>query len=63
MAKQTKETWGGARPGSGRFPVKDKKIPVFTSVLTSHVEAVGGMEEAKKIAAQAIKRAADRLKG
>jgi hypothetical protein len=59
MEKQT--TRGGARPGAGRKPKKDKKVPIFSYVEGSYVDAVGGKLVAKAISEKAIIRAAKNI--
>ena len=57
-----KKSHGGKRKGSGRKPVDDPKLTLSIYPLTSYVEAVGGQDEAKTIAVNAIERQAKKMK-
>ena len=54
MKPKKKSTRGGARAKSGRKPIEDKKIAVTFYVRQSEVDKVGGVENAKIIAAAAV---------
>lgn len=56
MATQKKH--GGKRNGAGRKPADRKKTSVFAYVYEDEIAAVGGREQAKTIAEQAIQRKA-----
>ena len=54
MAKKVR---GGAREGSGRKPVEDKKIPLTLYIRQSAIDKLGS-DNAKEIGIKAIDKAA-----
>jgi hypothetical protein len=52
--KKTKKQIGGARAKAGRKPIEDKKVPLTIYVRQSVIERVGGKDEAKQIATDAV---------
>lgn len=57
----TKKKAGGARPGSGRKPVTNKRMPVFIYPFIHEVNAHGGKEAVKAFAEAAVSKNAIRL--
>ena len=53
---------GGKRKGAGRKPVKDKKQVVTNYIETSIINALGGLENTKKILYSFAKTEAGRQK-
>ena len=49
-----KKKSGGARPGSGRKPTKDKVKPIYIGIRDSVIENLGGKEVIKKEAERYI---------
>jgi hypothetical protein len=51
---ESKSNRGGARIGSGRKPVQDKKIQLTIFVNQSKIDKLGGRDELKKLIYQSI---------
>ena len=51
---ENKSNRGGARIGSGRKPVQDKKIQLTIFVNQSKIDKLGGRDELKKLIYQSI---------